>query len=135
MAVLGLLATYNLYPQLDEVGDWEDRCRCIATALCCHQQVARQPDGQRPPIRNIAELTAGGVGPEGGAWVGVWCLEAARVCRAAGALLGSRGFTSNQPWPGGAEPHAGCSPCCTSGLMPVPYHHRCCPYCLMLSSY
>lgn len=28
--------------------------------LCCHHQVVQQPEGKRPPIRNIAELTAGG---------------------------------------------------------------------------
>lgn len=27
--------------------------------LCCHQNVARRPDGKRPPLQNIAELTAG----------------------------------------------------------------------------
>lgn len=48
-----------MYPEVHEQETWEQRCGCIATMLCCRQQVTRRPDGKRPPLKNIAELTAG----------------------------------------------------------------------------
>lgn len=60
----------NLWVSLSALVCREDRCRCIATMLCCHQQVVRPPDGRRPPIRNIAELTAGKRGRGCGAVAG-----------------------------------------------------------------
>ena len=48
-----------MYPEVHQEETWEQRCGCIATLLCCRQQVTRRPDGKRPPLKNIAELTAG----------------------------------------------------------------------------
>lgn len=58
-AFLGAAVFYNIYPEVQERETWEARCACIATLLCCRQQVERRPEGRRPPLKNIAELTAG----------------------------------------------------------------------------
>ncbi|KAL4421634.1 hypothetical protein ABPG75_010925 [Micractinium tetrahymenae] len=59
VASLGIAITYNMYPQHHDLSSWEARCECLASALCCHANVVRRPDGKRPPLTNIAELTAG----------------------------------------------------------------------------
>jgi len=49
-----------MYPDVYHKENWEQRCACIATTLCCRKQVERPVDeGQRPPLKNIAELAAG----------------------------------------------------------------------------
>lgn len=53
-----MLIMYNLYPEHGTVGSWEQRCACIATCLCCRQNV-RRPSGRHTPLRSIAELTSG----------------------------------------------------------------------------
>lgn len=56
---LGAAIFYNAFPNLHDEQTWEQRCACIATFLCCRQQIEKHPDGKRPPVKNIAELTAG----------------------------------------------------------------------------
>ena len=49
-----------MYPDVHQKENWEQRCACIATLLCCRRQVEKPIDkGQRPPLKNIAELAAG----------------------------------------------------------------------------
>lgn len=56
---LGAAIFFNAYPDIKDKRNWERRCGCIATIFCCKQQINRHPDGKTPPIKNIAELTAG----------------------------------------------------------------------------
>lgn len=60
LALIGIAIFYNMYPDVHQEENWEQRCGCIATLLCCRQQVENPVDkGRRPPLKNIAELAAG----------------------------------------------------------------------------
>jgi uncharacterized membrane protein YgcG len=49
-----------MFPEIHQEETWEQRCACIATLLCCRQQVEKPAhEGRRPPLKNIAELSAG----------------------------------------------------------------------------
>lgn len=56
---LGAAIFFNAYPDIKDKRNWERRCGCIATFFCCKRQISRHPDGKTPPLKNIAELTAG----------------------------------------------------------------------------
>eukprot|EP00887_Chlorella_sp_A99_P003991 scaffold11.g3991.t1 len=64
IALLGVILTYNLFEQhhsdpREMAEQWIARCSCIAGLLCCREQVWHTTEGKRPPIHNMAELTAG----------------------------------------------------------------------------
>ena len=60
LALVGVLIFFNMFPKMHQEETWERRCDCIAAVFCCRQQMHRKPAvGQQPPLKNIAQLTAG----------------------------------------------------------------------------
>lgn len=58
IVVLGITIFYNAYPDQDSES-WEERWGCVARWLCCSGHMYKRPEGKRPPIKSIAELTSG----------------------------------------------------------------------------